>query len=65
MLGQDYPERMVIHEEVTSRNQQWMKDFRQKLMAKFEGAPPHVKPSSEIEVFKFFCLAEEVAKSRK
>jgi hypothetical protein len=56
---------MVIHEEVTSRNQQWMKDFRQKLMAKFEGAPPHVKPSSEIEVFKFFCLAEEVAKSRK
>lgn len=64
LRGRDYPERMVIHEEVTSRNQQWMKEFRQKLKAKFEGTPPHVQPSSEIEVFKFFCLAEEIDKSK-
>ena len=56
---------MVIHEEVTSRNQQWMKDFRQKLLAKFEATPPHIQPSSELEIFKFFCLAEEVAKNMK
>ena len=38
-LGKDYSERVVIHEEVSPRNQQWMKDFRQQVMAKFEGTP--------------------------
>ncbi len=55
--GEDYPERIVIHEEVSVRNQQWMKDFRKK----YEQTPAHCQPSSESEVYKFFCLSDDSA----
>lgn len=54
-LGVDYPERIVIHEEVSARNQKWMKEFRKK----YEQTPPHCMPSSESEVYKFFCLSDD------
>ena len=61
VIGKDYPERVVIHEEVAVRNAKWMKDFRKK----YEQTPAHCQPSSESEVYKFFCLTEEgLQKSR-
>ena len=59
--GKDYPERMVIHEEVSPRNRQWMEDYRKELIEKMKSAPAHCHPSSDTEVFKFFFLNEEIA----
>lgn len=53
--GQDYPARMVVHEEVLPRNLEWMKEFRQK----FKETPAHCQPSSNSEVYKFFCLPDD------
>jgi len=59
LIGKDYPARMVIHEEVSRRNREHMVAIREKIVAKCQGsAPPHCKPSSENEVYQFFCIAE-------
>ena len=50
---------MVIHEEVSRRNREHMVAIREKIVAKCQGsAPPHCKPSSENEVYQFFCIGE-------
>ncbi|KAI9563084.1 CRY-D [Daphnia sinensis] len=43
-LGKDYPARIVVHEE-----------FRKK----FKETPAHCQPSSNSEVYKFFCLPDD------
>ena len=59
LAGKDYPARMVIHEEVSRRNREHMVAIREKIVAKCQGsAPPHCKPSSENEVYQFFCITE-------
>lgn len=55
LSGIDYPERIVIHEQVSVRNQRWMKEFRNR----FTQMPPHCQPSSENEVFIYFGLFDE------
>ncbi|XP_046642554.1 cryptochrome-1-like isoform X1 [Daphnia pulicaria] len=55
IIGQDYPARIVVHEEVLPRNLEWMKEFRQK----FKETPAHCQPSSNSEVYKFFCLPDD------
>jgi cryptochrome len=56
ILGRDYPERIVIHEEVSRRNQQWMLHFRKKLLEYVKNPPSHCQPSSESEVYQFFGI---------
>ena len=59
--GKDYPERMVIHEEVSPRNLQWMEDFRKQLIDAKKTAPAHCHPSSDIEILNmlFSKLSDE------
>jgi len=57
--GRDYPDRMVIHEEVTRRNQTWMKDFGQMLLERRQGeVPAHCHPSAPDELHGFFALVD-------
>ena len=51
---------MVIHEEVSPENRQWMENYRQELIKKVKSAPNHCHPSSDTEVYKFFFLNEEI-----
>ncbi|XP_065557615.1 cryptochrome-1-like [Artemia franciscana] len=59
IVGKDYPERMVIHEEVARDNQQLMLDFRRQTLVKLKRAPPHCHPSDEKEIYHFFWMPEE------
>lgn len=52
IVGKDYPERMVIHEEVSQRNSKWMKEYGQQLIGKMERTPAHCHPSSDAEILK-------------
>lgn len=56
-IGRDYPERMVIHEEVSVINKQRMENFRKQIIDQL-GIPPHCQPSSETEVYRLFCINE-------
>ncbi len=58
-IGRDYPERMVIHEDVTRRNQAWMKDFGRMLIERRQGdVPAHCHPSAPDELHSFFALVD-------
>lgn len=52
IIGQDYPQRIVIHEEVSRVNRKMMKDVSQRLKA----VPPHCCPSSSEETKTFLRL---------
>jgi len=46
---------MVIHEEVSKRNGQWMKMFRQRLKEIRKGQiPDHCQPSTAAEINNYF-----------
>ncbi len=49
VIGKDYPQRIVIHEEVSEKNANKMNEIKEKLMKDLQQVPTHVKPSSEQE----------------
>jgi len=59
ILGEHYPQRIVIHEEASRRNREKMVLIREQIIKQGEGfAPPHCKPSSKNEVYQFFRITE-------
>ena len=59
--GENYPERMVIHEDVFARNCQWMQNYRMELLLKMKDAnPAHCPPSPDVEILRNFFLYEGI-----
>uniref|UniRef100_A0A1B6CJU7 Cryptochrome-1 n=1 Tax=Clastoptera arizonana TaxID=38151 RepID=A0A1B6CJU7_9HEMI len=54
IIGRDYPERMVKHQQASMRNKNMMMDIRNSLMR----APPHCCPSNVEEVRQFMWFPE-------
>ena len=52
---------MVIHEGVSERNNQWMEDYRQELLAMMEVKDIALsRPPSNVEIFRYFLLNEGI-----
>ena len=49
VVGKDYPNRIVVHEEVSVKNAAMMDDIKEKLLKEFHKPPKHVMPSDEQE----------------
>ncbi len=59
LIGKDYPERIVIHEEVSLRNSREMQAIKKKLLGQLNNEEPtHVHPSDEAETRKFMSFTE-------
>jgi hypothetical protein len=51
---------MVIHEGASERNNQWMEDYRQELLTKMESSLVRSRPSSNVEILRYFLLNEGI-----
>ena len=60
--GENYPERLVIHEDVSLRNCLWMQNFQKELLLKMnkEVIPAHCPPSPDVEILRNFFLYEGI-----
>ncbi|XP_050432639.1 cryptochrome-1-like [Adelges cooleyi] len=57
VIGQDYPERCVDHQQASCENRKKMQELRYSLMN--EGDVPHCRPANAAEVQKFMCLSND------
>lgn len=53
---------MVVHEEVSLRNRQWMEEFRKQLIEIKKTVPAHCQPSSDTEILNmiFSKMSDDV-----
>ncbi|XP_063234369.1 cryptochrome-1 [Bacillus rossius redtenbacheri] len=56
IIGKDYPERIVDHQQASRRNQKYMENIRNSLM---NDCPPHCCPSNIEETRQFLWLPEK------
>ena len=50
---------MVVHEEVSLRNRQWMKGYADHLKDMSKGPiPAHIHPSTANDIYKFLSIKE-------
>ena len=65
LSGKDYPERMVIHQEVSKRNRQWMKVYAEYLeeISKVP-TPSYCHSSTAKEVYKFLSVKALFSRDR-
>ena len=59
VLGKDYPERIVLHEQVSKENSRKMTELKEKLMRQMMQAPMHCAPSDEKETRDFMAFPDE------
>ena len=58
IIGKDYPERIVIHEEASLKNAKKMNMIKDQLLKELHQVPNHIKPSNEKEARELMIFNE-------
>jgi len=58
IIGKDYPERIVRHEEASQRNCMEMNNIKERLLKELNQVPTHVKPSNASETRELMIFNE-------